>query len=117
MTLIERLKKRLLKSDEDAVLKKMGYASPKKARHRLESLLESPDIKSWLASGGYDFRYDGRGFLRKLWEVLELPPDSLEKEISRIDEKAVALAKMRQPYIFIDTHFRRKSEPIFVPLS
>jgi len=114
MTLIDNIRERLTRTEPDTVLRTMGYTHPEHARERLESLLSATDIESWLHRSGYDFKYSGKEFLRKLFEALSLPTDALEAELTRIDTKTVALAKMKQPYIFVDTHFKRAGQPVFV---
>ncbi|BCD62901.1 hypothetical protein NitYY0826_C1789 [Nitratiruptor sp. YY08-26] len=113
MTLIDTLKEKLAQNDLDSVLRTMGYRNLEHAQKRLQSLLESPNIESWLKKSSFDFHYSSKEFLRKLFEVLSLPLQPLEEELARIDEKTVALAKMQQPYIFVDTNFHRANQPIF----
>ncbi|BCD68465.1 hypothetical protein [Nitratiruptor sp. YY09-18] len=103
MTLIDNVKEKLAQNNPDIVFRKMGYPNPKRAKKRLLSLLEAPDIESWLKRSSFDFHYSGKEFLRKLFEVLSLPLQPLEKELTRIDEKDLTLLKMKQPYILIDT--------------
>jgi len=113
MTLINIINEKLAQNNPDTVLKKMGYRNPDHARERLESLTKAPSIESWLRHSSYDLHYSGKEFLRKLFEVLSLPADALEEELKLFDDKTVALAKMQQPYIYIDTNFKRQSQPIF----
>jgi len=114
MNILQTLKEKLAPIDEEKLLKEMGYHNLAKAKERLHSLLEAADLEAWLESGAYDFLYSSRGFLRRLFEILELPSQPLEEEFRRIDAKKEALAKMQAPYIFADTNFRRRNEPIFV---
>ena len=113
MTLINIINEKLAHTNPDTVLRKMGYRNLDHARERLRSLMDAPSIENWLRHSSYDLHYSGKEFLRTLFEVLMLPAGPLEEELKRIDAKAIALARMPQPYIFVDTNFKRQSQPIF----
>lgn len=113
MILLKTIREKLAQTDPDTVLRKMGYRNLGHARERLKSLLAAPSIESWLKQSTFDLHYSGKEFLRKLFETLSLPAAALEAELRRIDAKEVALTKMKQPYIFVDTNFKRQSQPIF----
>jgi hypothetical protein len=113
MILLKTIKEKLAQNDPDTVLRKMGYRNLGHARERLKRLLQAPSLESWLKQSTFDLHYSGKEFLRKLFEALSLPAEPLEAELARIDAKEIALAKMQQPYIFVDTNFKRQSQPIF----
>jgi len=115
MTPFELFKHSINRSEKSRkeLLRRMGYRRFDKALERLNSLTQAPSIESWLRESRYDLHYSGKEFLRKLFEVLDLPLEPLEEELRRIDAKEIALAKMQHPYIFVDTRFKRRNEPIF----
>ena len=58
-------------------------------------------------------KYNSEEFLYKLAETVGLS-EEMQKHLHRYRKRLDAIAKMSQPSIFIDTHFKRNSEPIFV---
>ena len=95
------------------LLETMGYRNPKVGRRTLESFLKAPGIYTWLKEGHFDFKYDSETFLERLAQILEIPTDALEEEIRKDQERLSAITALQQPSIFVNTGFRRKSEPIF----
>ena len=91
----------------------MGYQKPTKALERLDSLLTATNLLSWFNQGSYDFKYSNREFILSLGEILEIPPAEITNEITAINNEQMRIEKMFQPYIFIDTKFKRQGQPIF----
>ena len=112
MTLLETIKKKAANYSKEALLKKMGYRNMKAGEKRLDSLLRADDLYIWLKIGGFDMKYSSEEFLCKLAEILEIL-DEMHKDIARYQKRLDEISKMKQPYIFIDTYFVRKNEPIF----
>ena len=77
----------------------MGYTHPEHAQKRLQSILNAPSLESWLKCSSFDFKYSNKEFLRKLFEILSLPIEPLEKELALIENKEIAFAKMEDSYI------------------
>ena len=113
MTLHQQIKKQVSKISAEELLKKMGYQNPGIGRKALKSLCDAPSIYEFLKEGHFDFKYGSEDFLRKLGEVLDIPQELLENEIAKDKNRIGAIAKMEQPYIFVNTRFRRNNEPIF----
>jgi len=113
MQLLNTIRKKLSQTPKDDILKKMGYHNLEAGRNRLNGLLESNDLYHWLKKGGFDMKYSSEAFLYQLAETVGLS-EEMQKHLHRYQKRLDAIAKMSQPYIFIDTHFKRKSEPIFV---
>ena len=112
MTLFKTIKKKAANYPKEVLLKKMGYYNIKAGEKRLDSLLKTDHLYPWLKKGGFDMKYSSEEFLYRLAEILGLS-DDMQKHMKRYQKRLDALSKMKQPYIFIDTHFKQKSEPIF----
>lgn len=93
----------------------MGYRQSQqtKAVNRLNLLLSAPSLLRWYDQSCFDFKYSNREFLLKLGEVLNIPQVDVIAGITAADKEQVRIAKMFQPYIFIDTNFKRQNQPIF----
>ena len=112
MNLIETIHQRIRALDPDALVKSLGYRSVERGRKTLEEFLQAPDIERWLSGSHYDLTHSSRSFLEALCRKLELG-EACGKEIAAYERKHEQLLKMEKPWIFIDTGFRRKNEPIF----
>jgi hypothetical protein len=112
MNLIETIRRRVRALDPDALVKSLGYRSVPRGRKTLEEFLQAPDIESWLSGSHYDLTHSSRSFLEALCRELELG-EACGGEIDAYERKHEQLLTMEKPWIFIDTGFRRKCEPIF----
>ena len=96
----------------EAILKKMGYHKPRATNlERLQKVLSSPTLG--LDIGGYDLRYQSHEFVHELCRALELPLDECDAHIARIKRQAEDDRAAFKPYLWVDTDFKRKSQPIF----
>lgn len=96
------------------VIKLMGYQNTEKGILKLESLLSAPDLFSWFEQSCYDFKYSSETFLLELCKILLIPEDEVKIIIAEIKTEIIRIEQMFQPSIFIDTQFKRKSEPVFI---
>jgi len=113
MELLEHIKSRLSSVDANQLVKPLGYNSPGKAHKRLNALISAENVENWLRKGGYDFVHSNHSFLIKLCEVLDFDEDLYLPVINKIRKQLRKLSAMPQPYIFVNTNFKRSSEPIF----
>jgi len=114
MSIIEQIKQQLKSRSEDQILKEMGYHDLSKGRDKLHALLQSKNISIWLSGSHFDFHYDSRSFIKRLVRELNLSSSILDNEIEEHTKREDSLKAMKQPYIYIDTDFKRRGEPIFV---
>ena len=114
MTLNKQITQKLEQVSPDDLLKNMGYHNLKAGHETLQKFLDTDTIYLWLKTGNFDMRYDSEAFLRTLLKALGLPISLVEEEIQESQKRLDCIARMRKPYIFIDTHFKRSGEPIFV---
>jgi hypothetical protein len=75
--------------------------------------LTSKDLYSWLDSGYYDFKYTPKLFLQKLCQIFQLNYSDLEEELRKQNIYYDEVKRVKKNYIFVNTNFKRKSEPIF----
>jgi hypothetical protein len=99
--------------DLTEVVRLMGYQKTDKALVRLNLMLSAPNLLRWFDKSGFDFKYSNREFVLKLGNVLDIPQSALTAGIAAMSKEQVRIEKMFQPYIFINTKFKRKNEPIF----
>lgn len=96
----------------DEILKAMGYHKPSSANlERIQSVLDDPDFG--LADGGFDFKYSSEGFLRALCVVTGMDRALADQRIRRIQECLEEERNAFKPYLWVDTGFKRRSQPIF----
>jgi len=114
MKLYNAIQKRLEIVDQHALAKELGYNSYSTYAKTLDKFLLSKTLSVWLSNGHYDFVHTTNSFIRKLCEKLEIEPAFYQQEIKLAKEKNEELAKFANCYIFVNTNFRRSTEPIFV---
>lgn len=112
MSLQTELQERLKQHDTQTVLRQLGYAPDnQKALERLLLTVEGDCYG--LDQSRFDFRYSGADFLRALGRQLDLPPEPVEAEIQRVQHALKDEITAFKPYLWVDTHFQRQSQPLF----
>lgn len=112
MTLQDRLQQGLRRQDTNEVLRQLGYTPDNQwALARLMATVEGEFYG--LDESRFDFRYSGADFLRALARILEIDPEPVEAEVARVQGFLKDKATAFQPFIWVDTHFRRTGQPIF----
>jgi hypothetical protein len=107
------IKGRLAQADTKQVLKRMGYNSMKNGMNTLNQFLACTDCFTWLSSSNYDFHCTSKEFLEKLCTALDVEPKLYQDAISNYAQIEDELRKTRGCYVFVDTNFRRTTQPIF----
>ncbi|MDX1805015.1 MAG: hypothetical protein R3292_13135 [Alcanivorax sp.] len=103
---------RLAQCDHLQILKSIGYARPSTRNlERLANLLDAEDLG--LNSGGYDFHFGDEGFLRAISDAVGIEADLVGKEIDAILTEREEHKAAFKPYLWVDTGFRRRSQPLF----
>lgn len=103
---------RLAAKSQDETLKAMGYVRPTSAnRKRLLKVLECPDFG--LDEGGFDFKYRSEDFLRALCRAVGMDELVVDQRIARLTARLEEERRAFKPYIWIDTGFVRKNQPLF----
>ena len=96
----------------DEILKAMGYQKPTSANlERLQNVLDDPEFG--LSDGGFDFKYCSEGFLRAMCVVTGMDMALIDQRICRIKKYLEEEREAFKPYLWVDTGFKRTSQPIF----
>ncbi len=98
---------------QDELIRKLGYHNPRKGKQALQKFINAGSLEKWLQSSLFDFVHAPVTFVRKLAQILDLASPRLEREIEAIQDQEVRKIRMPRPWIFVETHFRRRGEPIF----
>lgn len=114
MDLMVKIKSELKKTEKATIVKALGYSNIERGIIKLDEFLSVKSIEEWMMQSGYDFVHYNRSFLIKLCEILELPDKECMAHIEKAEIKLRSIEKMDQPYIFVNTNFKRTTEPIFV---
>lgn len=109
----EQLINLLKNRDRNALLLELGYFHPtKKQIDRFEKVISSP--KLGLESSYFDFKYDNADYILKLTEICDLNSNDAEEYIHASKNKLRDLHNSFKPYLFVETGFKRTTQPIFV---
>jgi len=96
----------------EEILNRMGYTRPTSANlERLDKVLKSPSFG--LEDGGFDFKYSSEGFLRALCVVVGMDMAETDQRISRVKKYLEEEKQAFKPYLWVDTGFQRKNQPLF----
>ncbi len=108
------LKEKIFQMDRRELLTKMGYHNLERGNYTLERFLKTPSLYRWLEKGNYDFLYTSGEFVKKVAEVVGLKREEVEKAIRFAKDEMKRIRSLKTPHIYVDTHFVRKTEPVFV---
>jgi len=112
MSLQQLFKERLDAHSPEAISKLLGYSSVGKITDRIESMINSRYLD--LDKGGFDLCYSTPELINKLARVLDIPTIVCDKVTEEINAELLAKSKCFKPYIFIETNFKRTSQPVFM---
>ena len=106
--IFEQIKDYIRKNGIKETADKLGYLNTNSGKKRLLEILNSEGA-DWLAKSGYDMKYTSAELFKKLCGLAGIK--GYEKELSKILKR---INRDFQPYIFVDTGFKRVSQPVFV---
>ena len=107
------LRRRAHRLSRDELARRMGYRRvDEKLLARIDYVLG--DALLGLDASHFDFRYSGDEFLVALCDALDIDPDLRAAEHARIRALVSHRNTAFRPVLFVDTGFRRRSEPVFV---
>jgi len=112
MDLQQELRLRAANISRDDLLHLLGYRRlTPKHRQRLFSVLNEP----WLGlrRSAFDFRYGDHAFILALADVLGINVQLAKTQLQVIRSDLYALESEFVPYIWVDTGFKRTTQPIF----
>lgn len=112
MNLQHELRLRLSQISERDILLKLGYSKQSSRDfRRLRAVLEQPELG--LSSSQFDFKYSAQAYIEKLSEIAGIQKIEVQKAISDIKAKLIEQDKAFKPYLFVDTGFKRTTQPVF----
>ncbi|KAA1173950.1 hypothetical protein FWJ25_11120 [Marinobacter salinexigens] len=96
----------------DNILRSMGYGKPTQAQfERLQVVLDDPEFG--LGQSHFDFKYSSDNFLRALCVAVGINAKVADARIQKIRSRLEEERQAFKPFIWVDTGFVRKSQPIF----
>ncbi|GEM_PF-1134637 len=100
-------------TDRKELLRSLGYHDLQKGKKVLRAFQGAGSLRNWLAKGHYDFVHSSESFVKKLASLAGVDPNVIDRSINTEAKRRAILSQLLPPYIFVDTRFRRKNEPIF----
>ncbi|MFC2747690.1 MAG: hypothetical protein ACFN4I_05490 [Campylobacter concisus] len=106
----EQLKILTQNSDKKALSKALGYVREQNFTRALVNLEAAKSLDEFITKGHFDWAHSSETLILALSEYFAL---SIEAELSEVQKLYNERVKFRGSYIYIDTNFKRKNEPIF----
>ena len=113
MNLAQELTLRTSNSSLKDIARAMGYSSRNLAPAAARIHKVITDDKLGLGGGGYDFKYTNTEFVLTLCRVLGLDSVDCSAEIDAIVAELDEYRQRYHPWLFVDTGFKRTTQPIF----
>ncbi len=106
----EELKILTQNSDKKALSKALGYVREQNFTRALVNLEAAKSLDEFITKGHFDWAHSSETLILALSKHFAL---SIEAELGEVQKLYNERVKFRGSYIYIDTNFKRKSEPIF----
>lgn len=106
----EQLKILTQTSDKKALSKALGYVREQNFTRALANLEAAKSLDEFITKGHFDWAHSSVTLILALSKHFGLNIDAELREVQKLYNERV---KFRGSYIYIDTDFRRKGEPIF----
>lgn len=115
MNLLKQIQNNLSDRKIADIVIELGYKSSKSAKvtQVLTELLNITELDEYMDKSYYDFKYDSKTLLQAICEIADISKFDYAKTIEEYQDEKCRLEAMYIPYIFINTNFKRKNEPIF----
>lgn len=97
-------------SDKKALSKALGYVREQNFTRALANLEAANSLDEFITKGHFDWAHSSETLILALSKHFDLNIDAELSEVQKLYNERV---KFRGSYIYIDTDFRCKSEPIF----
>ena len=111
--LFKLIKEKINLYNKDDLSKKLGYSNKVKFEETLNKFLQFSDLNQWFEKGHYDLVNNAEDFFIKLSKALDIEDSLIDKELKVIEHYKQEIEKFKGSYIFVNTNFKRKNEPIF----
>lgn len=106
----EQLKILTQNSDKKALSKALGYVREQNFTRALANLEAAKSLDEFITKGHFDWAHSSVTLILALSKHFALKIDAELSEVQKLYNERV---KFRGSYIYIDTDFKRKGEPIF----
>lgn len=111
--IFEDIKEKIKLQNKTFISKELGYSNLTKFEKTLNKFLEFSTLYEWFQCGHYDLVNTAGDFFIKLSKALKIDENTINNEIKNITLYKHEVEKFKDSYIFINTNFKRKNEPIF----
>ena len=114
MTLLEQIQTNFKNRETTEIVKALGYRSSKnkKVTQKINELLNSSDISEYLDTGYFDFKYNSTMLLKAICKLAGVSEIDYAVALDAYEDRQRRLRAFKNPYIYIDTNFRRAGQPI-----
>ena len=109
-----QIKEKLEKQDKKLLSKTLGYNNQKNFEKTLEKFLSFTTLHRWFESGNYDFVNQPHEFFTKISMALKLDKKDINNTLEEEKVYIKEVERFKGSYIYVNTNFRRKNEPIFI---
>ena len=106
----EELKILTQNSDKKALSKALGYVREQNFARALANLEAAKSLDEFITKGLFDWAHSSETLILALSKHFSL---SIDAELSEVQKLYNERIKFKGSYIYIDTNFKRKNEPIF----
>lgn len=113
MNLRDEIRQKIADSSYSNIAIEMGYSNMgiPKACKRIRYVIQGENLG--LDTCAYDWKFSNSEFVIRLCEVLGIDAKKCKKEVARISTELSTEKARYKSWIFVNTNFIRKSEPIF----
>ena len=111
--IFEDIKEKIKLHNKTLIAKELGYSNSTKFEITLNKFLQFSTLYEWFQCGHYDLVNTAEDFFIKLSKALKIDEDTINNEIENITLYKKEIEKFKDSYIFVNTNFKRKNEPIF----
>ena len=110
---LEDIKEKIKLQNKIFLAKELGYSSSTKFEKTLNKFFEFSTLYEWFSCGHYDLVNNAEDFFIKLSKALKIDENMINQELEKIAIYKQEIEKFKDSYIFVNTNFKRKNEPIF----
>lgn len=114
MNLHDKVNQILTLETPNELITKMGYYNANIGEKALQHFIESKNMFTWIKLGYFDFTHDSISFANALARLLDI---DISEELTKVHKDLEKIASMVSPYIFVDTHKKRQTRPIYIRRS